>query len=79
VINLELQVVLSTLAEHNFQVAFKKLQKCSEWCIHLEEDYFDGGQKAQSYFLTRWQQKFWKLFMAVFIMCTVQFYSVLQV
>jgi hypothetical protein len=28
-------------AEHNFQDAFKKWQKCWERCIHAEGDYFE--------------------------------------
>jgi hypothetical protein len=46
VIEAELQVVLSTHTEHDFQDAFKKWQKHLEWCIHVERDYFegDGGQ-----------------------------------
>jgi hypothetical protein len=39
----ESQVVLNTLAENFFQDAFKKWQKCWEWCIHAEGDYFEGG------------------------------------
>jgi hypothetical protein len=46
VIKAELQSVLNTLREHNFQDAFKKRQKHWEWCIRAGEDYFtgDGGQ-----------------------------------
>jgi hypothetical protein len=46
VIEAELQVVLNLHTEHDFQNAFKKWQKCWEWCIHREGDYFksDGGQ-----------------------------------
>jgi hypothetical protein len=46
VIEAELQVVLNTLTEHDFQDMFKKGHKCWEWCIHVEGDYFkgDGGQ-----------------------------------
>jgi hypothetical protein len=46
VIKAELQAVLNTLIEHNIQDVFKKWQKCWEWCIHVEGDYFegDGGQ-----------------------------------
>jgi hypothetical protein len=42
----ELQVVLNTLTEHDFQDAFRKWQKCKECCINAEGDYFkvDGGQ-----------------------------------
>jgi hypothetical protein len=37
-------------AEHDFQDAFKKWQRCWEWCIHAEWDFFedDGCQYAQS-------------------------------
>jgi hypothetical protein len=38
----ESQGVLNTLAEHNFQDAFKKLQNGWERCKRVEEDYFDG-------------------------------------
>jgi hypothetical protein len=46
VVEAELQAVLNTLSEHNFQDAFKKMQKHWEWCICAEGDYFefDGGQ-----------------------------------
>jgi transposase len=42
----ESQTVLNTLTEHDFQDAFKKWQKCWEWCIFAEGEYFegDGGQ-----------------------------------
>jgi hypothetical protein len=42
----ESQAMLNTLTEQNFQNAFTNLQKCQEWCLHTEEDYFegDGGQ-----------------------------------
>jgi hypothetical protein len=45
VIEAESQAVLN-LTEHNFQDAFKRLQKRWERCILAEEDYFegDGGQ-----------------------------------
>jgi hypothetical protein len=36
------QVVLNTLTQHDFQDAFKKWQKCWEWCICVEGDYFKG-------------------------------------
>jgi hypothetical protein len=41
----ELQVAMNTLTEHDFQDTFKTLQKCWEWCIRAEGDYFedDGG------------------------------------
>jgi hypothetical protein len=46
VIEAELQAVLNTLTEHDFQDAFKKLRKRWERCIHAKGDYFegDGGQ-----------------------------------
>jgi hypothetical protein len=47
---------MNTLKKHNFQDAFKKkCQKRWEWCICMEENYFEGdvGQYAQSWFLTR--------------------------
>jgi hypothetical protein len=46
VIEAESQAVLNTLTEHHIQDAFKKWQKCGEWCIRAEGDYFesDGGQ-----------------------------------
>jgi hypothetical protein len=46
VIEAESQAMLNNLTEHNFQDAFKKWQKCWEWCICVEGDYFkgDGGQ-----------------------------------
>jgi hypothetical protein len=63
-IEAELQAVLNTFTEHDFQDAFKKWQKHWEWCTHAKGDYFkgDGGQYAQSQFLTRRQhqsQKLW--------------------
>jgi hypothetical protein len=50
VIEEELQAVLNTLTERDFQDAFKKLQNHCERCISAEGDYFegDGGQYAQS-------------------------------
>jgi hypothetical protein len=36
VIKAESQAVLNTLAEHDFQDAFKKWQKCWEQCMHAE-------------------------------------------
>jgi hypothetical protein len=50
VIELELQAVLNTLTEHDFQGAFKKCQKRREQYISAEVDYSEGngGQKAQS-------------------------------
>jgi hypothetical protein len=46
VIKADSQAVLNTLTKHNFQDAFKKWQKCLEWCVRAERDYFegDGGQ-----------------------------------
>jgi hypothetical protein len=46
VIEAESQAVLNTLTKHDFQVAFKGWQKCWEWCIRVEGDYFkdDGSQ-----------------------------------
>jgi histone-lysine N-methyltransferase SETMAR len=38
----ESQVVLNTLAEHDFQDAFRKWQKCWEQCTHEEGDCFEG-------------------------------------
>jgi hypothetical protein len=35
------QAVLNTLKEHNFNDAFKQWKKRWEWCIHVEEDYFE--------------------------------------
>jgi hypothetical protein len=45
-IETESQAVLNTLTEHDFQDAFKNLQKRWEWCILTEGDCFesDGGQ-----------------------------------
>jgi hypothetical protein len=50
VIETESQAMLTTPTEHNFQDAFKKLQKRWEQCIHTEGDYLegDGGQHTQS-------------------------------
>jgi hypothetical protein len=46
VIEVESQAVLNTITKHNFQDAFKKLQKRWEWRICVKGDYFegDGGQ-----------------------------------
>jgi hypothetical protein len=48
----ESQAVLNSLTEHDFQDAFKKLQKLWERCIPAGRDYIegDGGQGVQSYF-----------------------------
>jgi hypothetical protein len=42
----ELQAVLKTLTEHDFQDAFIKRQKRWEFCMRPEGDYLegDGGQ-----------------------------------
>jgi hypothetical protein len=65
----ESQAVLNTLTEHDFQDAFKKLQKRWERCIRVEGEYFEGdsGLWAQSWFLTRCQHQFRKLWMALCI------------
>jgi hypothetical protein len=42
-IKAESQAVLNILTEHDFQDAFKTWQKHSEWCIHVEGDYFEGN------------------------------------
>jgi hypothetical protein len=39
----EPHVVLNTCTEHNFQDAFKKLQKCWKQYIRTEGDYFEGN------------------------------------
>jgi hypothetical protein len=39
VIEARSQAVLNTLTDHDFQDAFKKWQKCWEWCIHVEGNY----------------------------------------
>jgi hypothetical protein len=46
VIKAELQAMLKTLPEYDFQDTFKKWQKHWEQSIHAEGDYFksDGGQ-----------------------------------
>jgi hypothetical protein len=46
VVKVELWAVLNTTAEHNFQDAFKNLQKCWEGCIPMEGDHSerDDGQ-----------------------------------
>jgi hypothetical protein len=50
VMEAELQAVLNTLTEHDFQDAFKKWQKLRERCIRTEGAYFkgDSGQQSQS-------------------------------
>jgi hypothetical protein len=42
VIEAELQAVLNTLTEHNFQNAFTKWQKHWQRPIRTEGDYFEG-------------------------------------
>jgi hypothetical protein len=42
IIEAQLQAVLNTLTEHNFEDAFNKWQKRWEWCIRAEGDYFEG-------------------------------------
>jgi hypothetical protein len=42
VMEAESQAVLNTLAKHDYKDAFRKQQKCWEWCIHAEGDYFEG-------------------------------------
>jgi hypothetical protein len=50
VVEAELQAVLNTLTD-KLQDAFKKWQKCWEWCIHAEGNYFDGdGGQANSFY-----------------------------
>jgi hypothetical protein len=44
VIKAELQAVLNTLTEHDFQDAFKKWQTHWEWCIRVEGDCFKGDR-----------------------------------
>jgi hypothetical protein len=69
-IEAESQAVLNALAERISQNEFNKCQKRRKWCKGTEWDYFggDGGQWAQSQFLTRWQHQSQRLWMAV---CTV--------
>jgi hypothetical protein len=57
VMEAESQALLNTVTEHDFQDAFKKWQKRWERRIRAEGNYFEGegGQWAQSQFLTRWQ------------------------
>jgi hypothetical protein len=42
VLKAELQVVLSTITEHDFQDAFEKWQKLWEQCTHAKGGYFKG-------------------------------------
>lgn len=46
----EMQAVLNTLSEYDFQDALKQWQKCWKWCIRAKGGYLegDGGQYAQS-------------------------------
>jgi hypothetical protein len=46
VIEAESQAVLNILTEQDFHVAFKKMQKWWQLCIHAEGDYLkgDGGE-----------------------------------
>jgi hypothetical protein len=50
VMEAELQALLNTLTEHDFQVIFKNRQKRWERCIHEEGSYSEGegGQQDQS-------------------------------
>jgi hypothetical protein len=50
VIEVESQAVLNTLTEHDFQDAFKILQRCWEQLICMEGDYLegDGSKFSQS-------------------------------
>jgi hypothetical protein len=43
VIEAESQAVLNTITEQDFQDAFTKWQKCWEWFIHTEGDYYEGN------------------------------------
>jgi hypothetical protein len=45
VIEAELQAVLNTLTEHDFQDAFKNWQKRWKQCIRPEEDFFQGDDQ----------------------------------
>ena len=38
----EMQKVLDTLREKNFQDAFQKWRRRWDRCLHAEENYFDG-------------------------------------
>jgi hypothetical protein len=59
VIEAETQVVLNTLTEHNFQDAFKNWQKCWEWYIHMEGEYFECTKlDVQSILNFSFRQKF---------------------
>ncbi|PNF14013.1 hypothetical protein B7P43_G03567 [Cryptotermes secundus] len=41
-IQAETQTVLNTLTKKDFQDAFEKWQKCWDWCMRSQGDYFDG-------------------------------------
>jgi hypothetical protein len=43
VIKAELQPMLNTLTEHDFQDAFRKWQKRWEQCMHAKGDYLEGA------------------------------------
>jgi hypothetical protein len=40
VMEAESQAVMNTLTEHDFQDAFKNWERCLEWYICVEGDYF---------------------------------------
>jgi hypothetical protein len=42
-IQVDTQIVLSTLTNKHFQHAFQKWQKHRDWCVRSQEDYFEGG------------------------------------
>jgi hypothetical protein len=50
----ESQAVLNTLAEQDFQDAFKKWQKRWERCVRSEKNYFegDGGHQSRKLWMT---------------------------
>jgi hypothetical protein len=62
-----LQVVLNTLTEHNFSDAFKHGRNAGNGSYAWKGEYLegDGGQEAQSWFLTRWQHQSQKLCISV--------------
>jgi hypothetical protein len=41
-IQAELQTVLDTLIEKNFQEAFQKWRRWWDWCLHVGGNYFEG-------------------------------------
>jgi hypothetical protein len=47
VIKAESRAVLNALTEHDFQDAFRKLQKRWELCIPAEWDYFEGDAASR--------------------------------